>query len=639
MNRVVLLCMVALVYACGPSNGDSDTGTGSDAASDLLEDGQNRDDLPEVAGDCLAGCGDLTPGDFRSDGSTKDTAAAAEGYQPFSIAPQQKLFAAWGKDDVLFAVGENGLVLRRQGSFWSPMQSPTGKDLYFVFGLAVDDVYAGGEDGMLLHFDGTAWTKLDTGLGPFGDITFRGAWGEGEQLYVVGDKGTILHSFEGTWKKDDSLSSYNLHAIWGVSLSDVYVAAAGGTILRKMGGAWSSQQVTQGSIILRTVYALSSKDLWGGGTKGGIVLHEASGWSPKLSNDAYERTLHGSWAFTKDDVWLVGEDGALVHNQADKWMTAEIAGPYYKNHSFFGLWGVGGETAAAWAVGEKGAILHYDGSEWKDEASAPMVDLNDIVGLGYDQVVAVGGDGLVLRFDGEKWAGADRVTASDLTSVVPFGGAFWAVGDGGAVVKVDGMGVSVIEAGLEASLLGICASNDTLVAVGEQGKMFSSGDGETWAATPTGVFEALRDCHVDDSGTATVVGDMGRLLEVKGDEVTEVAVATIANLNRIASDATGNLYVVGDNGLILRKAEGGFEKIHEEPGLFLYGLHVFADQVVAVGWAGRLLLLDPASGEVEQLVTPEPGVLLAVWGADEGHVFVVGKKGKMLRYVDEGGDE
>jgi len=147
------------------------------------------------------------------------------------------------------------------------------------------------------------------------------------------------------------------------------------------------------------------------------------------------------------------------------------------------------------------------------------------------------------------------------------------------------------------------------------------------------VFDTLRDCHVDEEGVLTLVGDMGRIVRVDGTASTE-SVATMANLHRVTRAADGSRYAVGDNGLILRDSGAGWEKLHEEPGLFLYGVHAFEDRLMAVGWAGRILELDFETQEVVQVEAPDSGVLLQIWGADRGHLFVVGKKGKMLRFVE-----
>jgi len=628
MRKALVIACAILIQACGPADKQKDAAD-SEAALDTRSEAGTRGDLEGDSGCCP---------DARGEGGGEtdlgeDVVLGPSEFELFSMAPQGTLLAAWGTDDLVFAVGEKGAIIRRQGLSWTPMKSPTKKALHCVYGFGPDDVYVGGENGIILHFDGSEWTKVDTGLGVFNDVTLRGAWGYDGHLFLVGDKGTVFHTGEGKWVKEDSLSSYNLVAVWGVSLVDVYVAGAGGTVLRRIGGAWSSSQVTAGSTVLNAIHGLSSNELWTGGTKGQIVVHDSAGWAPKLSNDAYERNLHGVWAFGPKDVWFVGEEGVLVHSEQGKWNMSEIAGPYYKNHSFHGLWGRSGESNEAWAVGAMGAILHYDGVDWTDEQSAPVVDLNDVAGTGWDDVAVVGGDGLVVFFDGESWSGPDRVTDRELTAVARSGQTYLAVGKQGTVVEFAGAAAELVETDIKVSLYGVCAGAGKAAAVGEKGKLYVSADAATWDPVATGVFDTLRDCHVDEEGVLTLVGDMGRIVRVDGTASTE-SVATMANLHRVTRAADGSRYAVGDNGLILRDSGAGWEKLHEEPGLFLYGVHAFEDRLMAVGWAGRILELDFETQEVVQVEAPDSGVLLQIWGADRGHLFVVGKKGKMLRFVE-----
>lgn len=58
----------------------------------------------------------------------------------------------------LFAVGDFGTILRRQGSTWTRMGSPTAEHLTAVAGFSPSDVYAVGYGGTILHFDGTTWS-------------------------------------------------------------------------------------------------------------------------------------------------------------------------------------------------------------------------------------------------------------------------------------------------------------------------------------------------------------------------------------------------------------------------------------------------------------------------------------------------
>jgi len=599
-------------------------------------------DIGDALADSLLGDGSAEAGELEVAADVEsDVPVSPGGFELYPLAPSVVLRGVWGDGQTVLAVGDKGTILRHQGSHWSPMPAPTAKDLYAVFGLSADDVYAAGQDGMIVYFDGEEWTKQETGLGSMSGITLRGVWGAEGHVYVVGDDGTVLHRFESQWKEEDSLSTYDLYAIWGSSLLDIWVAAQGGSVLRKIGGAWSSQQVTKGETLLFALQGVSSNHIWGAGSKGGIVVRKESGWTQMISNDAYDRSLRGAWVLSQDDVWFIGDEGALIHSMKSgndlKWLTADIAGPYYKNFSFFGLWGKS-EPSEAWAVGEKGAVLHYDGTGWKDEASGPEVDLHDIAGSAWSDAVAVGGDGLVLAFDGSDWRGLDRVTDAELKSVTGFGEGFLAVGSAGALVKISGgsLEASAVD-GVEVDLNGVCTSGSEVYSVGNKGKIVASKDGATWTPVSNTLQDALRDCVAGDN-EVIAVGDMGRILLVSDGKATKAPFATQFNLQRAAAGPDGTIWIVGDNGVVLKKkktAGAEFEKVYEEPGLFLHGVHAFDGLVVAVGWGGRILLLDPSSGEVESHKVEDAGVLHQIWGADKGHMFVVGRKGRMLRYVAE----
>jgi hypothetical protein len=633
----VLLCVgLAGLVSCGPSGSDKEV-LPSDAVSetggDVLPEDSTETSVPlDVE---VPEGGELSPGEVIPD----TVEPPPGGFAPVKLAPSGKLLGIWGKDGLLFAVGENGAVVRRQGNAWTPMLTPTAKDLHCVWGFAPEDVYAAGQDGTILHYDGSEWAKVETGLDPLAGIGLNGAWGEDGHLYLVGDKGTVLHLAGSEWKKEESLSTYNLHSIWGESLLDIHVGAAGGTMLRKIGGGWSSEQVTLGSASLYAVHGLDTNHLFAGGTKGVLVIHKGAKWEPKSSNDAYERTVRVAWAFAEDDVWFAGEDGVLIHSENDKWMTFAATGPYYKNHSFYAMWGEAGSPNRAWAVGEKGAILHYDGTEWKDQASAPQEDITDVAGDAWTDAVAVGGDGLMMRFDGTGWVGLDRVTDKPLAAVTRWKEGYLAVGKAGTVLGIGNGKLQVVESGLTANLTGVCSAEGWVAAVGEQGKLFTSKTGEGWNPVSTGVFDTLRDCSINASGDVVAVGDMGRVVTVSGGKAETIPVATLANLYRIDAAPDGTLYAVGDNGLILKQEGTEWTRVHEEPGLFLYGVAAFEDKVVAVGWAGRILVMDTASGEVTQPPGEITGVLLQVWGPDADHLVVTGKKGALLSYVAESAEK
>jgi hypothetical protein len=101
----------------------------------------------------------------------------------------QALRAVWGagKNDV-WAVGDNGLILKYNGTQWSRVDSGTQFGLRGIWGTAANNVYAVGIGGTVLRYDGQAWKRQDSGTG----ISLIGVFGAGKDVFAVGYSGAIL---------------------------------------------------------------------------------------------------------------------------------------------------------------------------------------------------------------------------------------------------------------------------------------------------------------------------------------------------------------------------------------------------------------------------------------------------------------
>ncbi len=129
-------------------------------------------------------------------------------------------------------------VLRYDGSSWNRMtggelevvsELPHSNTLYGIWGTSTDDVFAVGEQGTILHYDGSTWSRMTSGT----TMTLSGIWGSsGDNILVVGESGTILHYNGAAWLPMTIGSTPNLLGIWGSSETDVFVVGEGGTILK-----------------------------------------------------------------------------------------------------------------------------------------------------------------------------------------------------------------------------------------------------------------------------------------------------------------------------------------------------------------------------------------------------------------------
>jgi photosystem II stability/assembly factor-like uncharacterized protein len=134
----------------------------------------------------------------------------------------------------------------------------------------------------------------------------------------------------------------------------------------------------------------------------GCSKHEQQ--EPETTDLAYYH-LHGLWARNAAQVWVVGDDGDILHSTdgGEHWQsqtsgrTIQLSS-VYASASQLGL--------RVWAVGESGTVLHsVDGGErWQSQMSGTTQTLTAICGDGA-QLWTVGTDFTILYSgdDGLNW--------------------------------------------------------------------------------------------------------------------------------------------------------------------------------------------------------------------------------------------
>lgn len=94
-----------------------------------------------------------------------------------------------------YAAGDGGKLIRRSSSpnnadKWMLATSPTTQSLRGLWASADNNVYAVGDGGTILQFDGTTWTRMNSNS----TTNLRAVWGSSAtNIYAVGDSGTVLH--------------------------------------------------------------------------------------------------------------------------------------------------------------------------------------------------------------------------------------------------------------------------------------------------------------------------------------------------------------------------------------------------------------------------------------------------------------
>jgi hypothetical protein len=237
------------------------------------------------------------------------------------------LRAIWGVADELFAVGDDGVVVRgtRGGaggaSFSVAATDPTPRRFVALSGRSIADVFGGGEGAATVIRDAPSWTFATIG----GLTTIGGVFVDGAgTLYIDG-----LADADGG-SAPVVLSSTTRGLTWSVQ-----GRFAGGATARA-GAIWGS----------------ASNDLWA--IVGDTVVQRWDGamWKPSgptTFTPTPLRAIHGSSRF---DVYLAGDGGAIYHSD-DVGLTWAID----TSQTTVALHGVFSVGARAWAVGAGGTVL------------------------------------------------------------------------------------------------------------------------------------------------------------------------------------------------------------------------------------------------------------------------------------------
>lgn len=478
--------------------------------------------------------------------------------------PGDDLEGIWGVDlQNVYIVGEGGFVAKWDGSSWRRLEVPAeGADINEVWANGEDNVYCVGQFGTILYFNGQSWSKQNSNSTAF----LNGIWGDSNtgELFAVGSSGTILYSPDGKqWQVQASGTTNTLYDVWGSSAKDVYAVGRSGTLLHYNGQVWSA-----------------------------ISL------SPSTTQD-----LNGVWGAGADSVFVVGDGGTIYHYNGQSWsqMASNTTVSLYKVSGTSGtsVVAVGGEFS-----GENGVSLYFDGNVWKVEqrSGETLKNVANIAG----QIYAVGIRGKVLQRTSSEAQFISLGSSHDWESVFTFGEEIFVAGEQGSVAYYDGQSWRVFSTPAQGTLRALWGSAAAdLFAVGDGGAIVHY-DGQSWQAMVSSTTRHLRGIWGYDAGNIWAVGDGGTILYYDGANWSAQNSGTTANLYGIWGNYSKgtpapkgyHIYVVGDNGTILRSTDKGatWQAMTSNTAQNLRAIHgLEVNEVYAVGENGTVQRYDGLS--------------------------------------------
>lgn len=259
------------------------------------------------------------------------------------------LMNVWGpRGDALFAVGgrpSEGRVYRYDGRAWS--RATLGVDvplLNWVWGFGADDVTAVGNHGTVLHWDGRAWTRQSTPR----TENLWGVWGASStDLWAVGGNGAaddrpVLLHWDGAAWSDVAVPSLQrasvgaFYKVWGLDADNVYVVGQRGVVLHRTGGAWREELAGASGDLVSVWGTDATHVLAVGGRANGIVSRwDGARWTAR-SYDTLPG-LNGVWMRSPRAAHVVGANGTAARIDLDTLAVTEETTPTtYDLHAVYG---------------------------------------------------------------------------------------------------------------------------------------------------------------------------------------------------------------------------------------------------------------------------------------------------------------
>lgn len=346
-------------------------------------------------------------------------------WQAMTNYNQSALNGVWGfASDDIYAVGDDPLwgTVRHftGGSNWSSSPSIATRALNGIWGDSPSSVFAVGDDASTFHFDGAGWTHSPNGITwvlPFEDG--RGIrYQEGSPSL---DPPALLTFFaiKKTSFEDRVVMEFPLDQIsgtLGMATLDLPIRNI------DEGGTAGIVNVYQYSNPPNLPYEpigadgeIVSDEFWGGSyftqflsNVSRLNMH-VDALAPVQSAVTAARSHIGfRLSTTSTDRYDMGSMASLPNPTMT--VSMEPSPP-----ALNAVWGSSANNV--YAVGEVGAILHFDGSSWSPMNSGVLVALNDVWGASASEVFVVGNDGTILKLSGSSWRAMSGGTAEDLFAV------------------------------------------------------------------------------------------------------------------------------------------------------------------------------------------------------------------------------
>ena len=515
------------------------------------------------------------------------------------------------------------------------------------------------------HGEQPVWRQVPTAGADPSDVLW-GVWCDGpDHALVVGDGGAIHRLRGDTWQREESGVKEPLHAVVGFGTDHAVAVGWMGVIVHWDGTGWrrhvggivdpitNRYARTRANTPLFGLWASSPGDVWAVGDEGRVCRFDGTEWHEvDCPTDVHLRAV----ARCRDGTLLVaGAQGSVMACRNREWAPMETGTTTHLT----GLHADGDGTVYATGGqfnvrrnGFAGTLLHLRDGTWTAlDFDEPPPRLRAVERVG-DAILAIGDHGTVARVEGDRIVTERVDTRRDLYGLAAAGGRRGlSVGDGGVVIErttVSAAALPALDAGAAPvgraspwEAVGGCPTDRVLWSVwGDDGQVFAAGDegaivgfdGERWLAHAAPSPLHLHGVWGRRADQVYAVGDFGTVVEFDGTRWREIhRLGVDVSAVAVAGFGPHDLFVVGDEGLILRSDGVGFERVDGKTRDALYALWgLDADHVLAVGDFGAVLRWN--GREWSSFSAGTEAFLYGVGGRALDDIVVVGLSGATAHF-------
>jgi hypothetical protein len=257
-------------------------------------------------------------------------------------------------------------------------KTPPGSVINCIGGIREDDLFAVGNDGLILHWNGLNWTSCKS---PTQSHLFAVSIDCNGGGLAVGREGAVLALRDNVWSQLASPTKRNLRGVLIDRDHYAWVVGDMGTIIRWDGSTWTQEK----SPTNEDLYAISrgsSDRLWAVGNRGTVIVFEDGKWKNFPNTPETGGALRAVVGDEDGRVWICG-DGGLIWKKLELSDTGFVSQDSHNTNDLVAI--AREDSRKLWIVGSNGTVLScsYPNFNWRPEAPSNSQAIRAVFSIPY----------------------------------------------------------------------------------------------------------------------------------------------------------------------------------------------------------------------------------------------------------------